>query len=851
MKYICNLLVFGSLVLVPMGIFGGIQTVSSAIADSEITDVQAVSKGSGTMISWRIENADSVVGFNILRLKEKNFVRVNPAMVPGAYGMPAVRGLQEFSHFDRGGTIGDTYKIEVVEVGSAPYFSRSTQSVYSLDFNEPQWFGRDEPTSDTILTKNLPAGFETSDSLADLDTQRWVASQPGVKIMIRERGLTRVSSAELQAAGFDINSSSDFWQLYLDGIQQAIKVGPNGDYIEFYGFGVDTVETGDNVYFLVVGNSAGKRINPKHIRRISSTVTSANFRTSLVRTRKFLYWSKLLNGDADNFFGELISTTPSLIPFDLPGLDQNQPKSEVVIDIQGFTETAHSTRVFVNGNELSSATGNSRDRRVTAYGIPTSMLQTTGNVIELRSSLTGDLNLLALLTINYTRKYELANGKLHFPSKNYRQTRITGVTSDQVRVFDLSYPDEPAEVSNAAVTPDPGGGFIITLPGTRGRNLYAVEPSAILSAASIKQNIPSAISSPSNAANFLIITNRAWLSEAEAWAAYRAGQGLQSMVVDIQDVFDEYNYGRIRSESIRSFLLDAHSNWATPPSYVLLLGDATYDPRDYEQRGDFNFMPAKLVDTQYEETTSDDTLSDFNNDGLAEIPIGRIPARVPVDVTNALQKVMTFESSLSTAPSRGSLCASDVTTQGFDFEALCNRLQDQLPASIPQTGINRGEPNAKSLLLAEMNAGRYMVNYSGHGTTGVWASTSFFGSGDAAVLTNQTDLSLYTMLTCLNGYFIRPVPDSLSETLLRTTSGGAVAVWSSSGSTTPDVQEIMATRFFNQIGNGSAHRIGDLINDAKTTIIAGRDVRLSWVLLGDPATIASPAAAPAKSKAGF
>src|SRR5690606_37681061 len=98
-------------------------------------------------------------------------------------------------------------------------------------------------------------------------------------------------------------------------------------------------------------------------------------------------------------------------------------------------------------------------------------------------------------------------------------------------------------------------------------------------------------------------------------------------------------------------------------------------------------------------------------------------------------------------------------------------------------------------------------------------------------LTN-TDHSIFTMLTCLNGYFVIP-GDSLSETLVKS-DAGAVAAWASAGLTTPDVQEVMASRFYEQIGIGNITRLGDLIMDAKTTIPGGQDVRLSWVLIGDP-----------------
>ena len=75
---------------------------------------------------------------------------------------------------------------------------------------------------------------------------------------------------------------------------------------------------------------------------------------------------------------------------------------------------------------------------------------------------------------------------------------------------------------------------------------------------------------------------------------------------------------------------------------------------------------------------------------------------------------------------------------------------------------------------------------------------------------------------------------SLSENLLEWPDRGAAAVWASTGKTTPDVQEVMAKRFYSKAGDGSILRIGDLILDAKQQLPNAHDVRVSWVLLGDP-----------------
>jgi hypothetical protein len=161
-----------------------------------------------------------------------------------------------------------------------------------------------------------------------------------------------------------------------------------------------------------------------------------------------------------------------------------------------------------------------------------------------------------------------------------------------------------------------------------------------------------------------------------------------------------------------------------------------------------------MVDTIYSEMGSDETLADFN-DGLAKIAVGRIPARDAATVALLFDKMTTFEQTVAQGLSRGAIFASDLP-DGYNFEALSDRLCQQLPANIPCIKINRALPNANGVLVNEMNNGRFIVNYSGHGNVGVWAASSFFSSTHAASL-NHSNKAIYTMLTCLNGYLsIRP-----------------------------------------------------------------------------------------------
>jgi len=230
---------------------------------------------------------------------------------------------------------------------------------------------------------------------------------------------------------------------------------------------------------------------------------------------------------------------------------------------------------------------------------------------------------------------------------------------------------------------------------------------------------------------------------------------------------------------------------------------------------------------------SDEALGDFDDDGLSDIAIGRIPARTSVQIAIAYEKTVKFEANQQNF-NRGVLFVHDEPI-GFHFENMNQQLSQKLPAGAPFTVVGREQANAQTTLVDRMNEGKFLVNYSGHGSTGLWASSAFFNNNSVPQLTNANNPSVYSALTCLNGYFVLNNRESLAEVLLFAPNGGAAATWASSSETTPDIQLIMGLRFFDEMSNGNIEKMGDLINDAKTAIMAGSDVRLSWVLIGDPA----------------
>lgn len=815
----------------------------------------AYTDGDMTLVEWSMVAEKQNFGFYLQRLGEKGWETVNDSFVGGSgliQGSEIVVG-EKYNLLDENGTIGSVYRVESVSTAGSRSFSEPFTSVQVSNLSGFSGFqsaersrnARLSSANNSTATPSLPKEVVTeveANALApNPDGHRWVVSQPGVRIGVRKDGFYRVTRPELEAAGFDVNTDPSLWHLYLEGNQQAIIVEPTGQYIEFYGRGLDTPESDNRGYFLVVGPSAGKRMTTRVARPDTSTVRARNYQHRFVFKERVNYTNQIRNGDAENFFGRpILSTTqpPATVSFNLSEIDTDAPTANVSVRIQGFSAGLHSVTVTLNGQNIGTVEGAGQLNVVQTFSVPTALLQEGANSIVLTVP-PNDTNLFDTLAVEFPRKHVVEGGKLDFYTIGNRGATLSGLSSANVRLIDTTYEGDPIEVIGLSPT-DSNGSFSIQIPAARPKTYHAFEPSQVLSVADIRPIIVDSLGTPAEGAQLIVIAHPSLMTESTQWAAYRQGQGVSVKIVDVNDIYDEFGYGVLSSSSIKSFLQFAYTNWSTVPGYVLLIGDASFDSRNYLGGGYWNMVPSPIINTIFTETASDDFLTDFNSDGLSEIAIGRISARTSLRVQTAFEKMTRWEQSLSQPLDRGALFAYD-NPDGYDFEAMSHRLRERLPTSMPATFVGRGEVNSQANLVTAMNTGPYIVNYAGHGSTGAWAATSFFSvfnvtcsNGATHCVNNVNNESIYTMLTCLNGFFHGASSDSLAESLLFAEDKGAVAAWASTGLTTADVQEIMGQRFFQKIGEGTLPRMGDLIKDAKTVIPGGTDVRLSWALLGDP-----------------
>jgi hypothetical protein len=260
------------------------------------------------------------------------------------------------------------------------------------------------------------------------------------------------------------------------------------------------------------------------------------------------------------------------------------------------------------------------------------------------------------------------------------------------------------------------------------------------------------------------------------------------------------------------------------------------DPRNYEGYGDFDFVPTKLIQTAYLETASDDWFVDFDEDGLPEMAVGRIPVRTEEEAQNIVSKIVAYEQ--KGANQSEVLLVADIGDT-YNFEGANKRLEGLLPPDLKVAEVFRdrfpSDDQVHGALIAALNRGPLLAHYSGHGSMQIWRG-DVFTTDDVPSLTNARDLSFFAHMTCLNGFFHDPYPiDTLADALLKAPQGGAVAVWASSGLTEPDGQTLMNQELIRLLFSGEGLTLGQAAMRAKAAT-GDMDVRRTWILFGDPTT---------------
>ncbi|MDH3654275.1 MAG: C25 family cysteine peptidase [Myxococcales bacterium] len=347
------------------------------------------------------------------------------------------------------------------------------------------------------------------------------------------------------------------------------------------------------------------------------------------------------------------------------------------------------------------------------------------------------------------------------------------------------------------------------------------------------------LEAPSNGASYLVITPAAWVSAAERFAALHAAEGLSTAVVSIESLYDAYGHSVATPHAIHDFLVDAEAQWADKPRFVLLLGDGTLDYRNLMGIGPGAIAP-RMTQTKAGLYASDALLGDLDEDGLADVAIGRIPAQTVDEAVAAFEALQRYQALEFSDFGLSALMISGAN-RGTNFAEPIDALLKWFPPELETRSIGvdaLGAERARAELAIDLQRAPYWMHYTGHGGLDRFDDEGVLMSQDIPMLRPLLP-PIVTGMTCSTSRFELPGIDALAEHMVDPANEFAIASWGASGVTmshyAAKLGEAFATKLFN--ADGGAPRLGDLVVALHQEHAPAYDAKALavYVLLGDPA----------------
>lgn len=701
-----------------------------------------------------------------------------------------------------------------------------------------------------------------------------------IKLTVSERGIYAVSQEELATAGFPVDT--------LDPQSLQLSRGDNhdpvailvegegdssfdpGDRVIFYADPAFSVYTASDTYFLSYGES-----NPARIQSDNSALPAASgvLRYTVLAEENQIYESRYPSRNGERWYWERMDRsadpgTPgdplATHPITLTNPSTAGPTATLTIWVQSFTDSFqdpnHRVQASLNGTRIGESTWKGRQTLSFSYPITPTLLNNGENLVSLfLPGVTGVLfegMWLDAFAITYPLS-EAMNDQHHLQGEaNASAYNLANWPSPDALILDVSNPAQPIRhetVSLNGAVLSFGDSDQSSLPVTyhlAGSNQFKTVDAIAL---------PQVLTAPAAGADYIIVAPAEFNTALAPLVAHR-GLTYRVFTSNLTAIYDTYGAGRVDPEAIRRFLQDAYQTWTTPaPQFVLLVGDTSYDPKDYLNFGSVSQLPPYLaeVDPWIGETASDARFVTFGSrsQALPDMLVGRLPVNNSTELSTVIDKIIQYESNPTPgAWNENHLFVTDNPDEAGDFFADSDGLYNNLQSPIVGQRFYLGETASEAHIytdpvqlrndfLNQFNAGASLVTFHGHSSWHQWAEEALFrwsfneADNDVSRLQNQYRLPMVLGMTCFTGYFHHPEYPTIDESMLRQVNGGSIAVWSASGLGIATGHNILQDGFYEVISGSTNTNLGLATLAGKTDLVAygfHLDLLDTFNLLGDP-----------------
>jgi len=436
-------------------------------------------------------------------------------------------------------------------------------------------------------------------------------------------------------------------------------------------------------------------------------------------------------------------------------------------------------------------------------------------------------------------------------------------TSDEYLLWDVSNPLAPMLQENVLS----GGNLVFATNEVAEKRYVLFKPEAALPVNGWT-NIPNQNVHAAADADMLIITSPVFMAQAQALADYHAEKdGMQSLVVDVTEIYNEFSTGTPDPTGIRDFIRMVYRRSAGKLKYLTLFGRSSFDFRNILGYGK-NFVPVYQTATEAPYSKVDFCTDDYygmmdsneglNSAGYVDLGIGRIPVSTPQEAEIVLEKIKHYD---NLAEIKGDwktnllfMADDEVTAYVDDCETYFRMADTICPpmtakkmycGAYPNVNTSSGVeiPGANEALMQTLDKGVLAMIYAGHGGITGLTGDRVFTNSDIAALENSDKLPFVFTATCEFSKYDDPLVISAGERMFLNPHGGSVAMLTTSRSTyggnNVRLGKALMKTMFQREADGKPLRFGDIVRMAKIdpSNYTSSEVSLNtrFVFFGDPA----------------
>ena len=367
--------------------------------------------------------------------------------------------------------------------------------------------------------------------------------------------------------------------------------------------------------------------------------------------------------------------------------------------------------------------------------------------------------------------------------------------------------------------------------------------------------------------DFLIVSHPSFINQANRLAnIHRSYDNLNVVVVTPQQIYNEFSSGSQDVSAIRDFAKMLYDNQPNSLKYMLLFGDASYDPKNrmnentnfiisYQSQNSRSFIDSYVSDDFFAILDDGENISQNTIVPFLDIGVGRFPVTTIDQARVAVDKVENYYSSNSLGEwrLRMSFVGDDndevETVHTNQAEQLADLVAEQNPImnidklyldSYEQVTSAGGQrcPLLNQAINESMAKGTFLVNYTGHGGELGWAHERILELADINSWENANTLPLFMTATCEFSRYDDPERVSAGEQVFLREDGGAIALLTTSRVVFTGSNFDMNESFFEQLfpQNDEPYRLGDVLRKTKNNVnnVSSTNHR-NFTLLGNPA----------------